>query len=299
MPKDKVLVPGVVTHASNIVEHPELIAERIMRFANLVGRENVIAGADCGFSSQALYTTEVHPTVIWEKFKAMREGAEIATRKLWAKRGGASRKKASRLVKPAKKKPIKARSRHAREERSIAYLSGSRLRALRRRRLAPPMPSRSVSSARSAVRRRPSATTCAMGSISGYGISGGRMAGRPVGVIYEDDTSKPEVGKQKTDKLIESDHVNFLTGYGFSNVLLASLFLGDAETFIVGANAGPRRSRANDVRRIFFSTSWQGDQAAQATASTSIRRASGHCSLSIPAMPPAKSRHRRESELRG
>jgi hypothetical protein len=70
----------VVTHASNIVEHPELIAERIIRFARLVGRENVIAGADCGFSSQAMYTTEVHPTVIWEKFKVMREGANIASR---------------------------------------------------------------------------------------------------------------------------------------------------------------------------------------------------------------------------
>jgi 5-methyltetrahydropteroyltriglutamate--homocysteine methyltransferase len=83
----KVLIPGVITHASNIVEHPELIAERIVRFARLVGRENVIAGADCGFSSQAMYTTEVHPTVIWEKFKAMREGANIASRQLWAKRG--------------------------------------------------------------------------------------------------------------------------------------------------------------------------------------------------------------------
>jgi 5-methyltetrahydropteroyltriglutamate--homocysteine methyltransferase len=86
VPQDKVLVPGVVTHASNIVEHPELIAERIIRFARLVGRENVIAGADCGFSSQALYNTEVHPTVIWEKFKAMRQGANIASRQLWGKR---------------------------------------------------------------------------------------------------------------------------------------------------------------------------------------------------------------------
>jgi 5-methyltetrahydropteroyltriglutamate--homocysteine methyltransferase len=84
VPEGKVLVPGVITHASNIVEHPELIAERIIRFARLVGRENVIAGADCGFSSQALYTTEVHPTVIWEKFKAVRQGANIASRQLWA-----------------------------------------------------------------------------------------------------------------------------------------------------------------------------------------------------------------------
>ncbi len=83
VPDGKVLVPGVVTHASNIVEHPELIAERIIRFARLVGRENVIAGADCGFSSQALYNTEVHRTVVWEKFKAMRQGADIATEQLW------------------------------------------------------------------------------------------------------------------------------------------------------------------------------------------------------------------------
>ena len=83
VPEGKVLCPGVITHASNIVEHPELIAERIVRFAKLVGRENVMAGADCGFSSQALYRTEVHHTVVWEKFKAMRQGADIATKMLW------------------------------------------------------------------------------------------------------------------------------------------------------------------------------------------------------------------------
>lgn len=83
VPDGKVICPGVITHASNIVEHPEIIAERILRFANLVGRENVIAAADCGFSSQALYRTEVHHTIVWEKFKAMRQGADIATKKLW------------------------------------------------------------------------------------------------------------------------------------------------------------------------------------------------------------------------
>jgi 5-methyltetrahydropteroyltriglutamate--homocysteine methyltransferase len=88
VPEGKVLVPGVITHASNIVEHPELIAERIIRFARLVGRENVIAGADCGFSSQAMYATEVHPTVVWAKFKAMRQGADIATEQLWGEAGG-------------------------------------------------------------------------------------------------------------------------------------------------------------------------------------------------------------------
>jgi 5-methyltetrahydropteroyltriglutamate--homocysteine methyltransferase len=79
----KVIIPGVVTHASNIVEHPELIAERITRFAKLVGRENVIAGSDCGFSSQATYNPEVHPTVVWAKFQAMAEGARLATKRLW------------------------------------------------------------------------------------------------------------------------------------------------------------------------------------------------------------------------
>jgi len=84
LPEGKVICPGVITHASNIVEHPQLIAERIIRFANLVGRENVIASADCGFSSQALYKTEVHHTVVWEKFKAMRQGADIASEQLWS-----------------------------------------------------------------------------------------------------------------------------------------------------------------------------------------------------------------------
>jgi 5-methyltetrahydropteroyltriglutamate--homocysteine methyltransferase len=85
IPAGKVICPGMITHASNIVEHPELIAERIMRYAKLVGRENVIAAADCGFSSQALYRTEVHYTVVWEKFKALRQGADLATKQLWGK----------------------------------------------------------------------------------------------------------------------------------------------------------------------------------------------------------------------
>ena len=84
LPEGKVLVPGVITHASNIVEHPVWIAERLVRFAKLVGRENVVAGADCGFSSQASYHTEVHPTVVWAKFEAMREGAQLATKQLWS-----------------------------------------------------------------------------------------------------------------------------------------------------------------------------------------------------------------------
>ena len=83
LPEGRALIPGVITHASNIVEHPELIAERLVRYAKLVGRENVLAGGDCGFSSQACYHTEVHPKVIWAKFEAMAEGARLATKQLW------------------------------------------------------------------------------------------------------------------------------------------------------------------------------------------------------------------------
>ena len=84
LPGGKILIPGVITHCSNIVEHPELVAERIIRYAKLVGRENVIGGSDCGFSSQATFTPEVDPTVVWAKFKAMAEGATIATKQLWS-----------------------------------------------------------------------------------------------------------------------------------------------------------------------------------------------------------------------
>jgi 5-methyltetrahydropteroyltriglutamate--homocysteine methyltransferase len=81
-PDGKKLIPGMIMHAINIVEHPELIAERLVRFANAVGSDNVMAGADCGFSSQATYKPEVHPTVMWAKFEAMREGADLAAKQL-------------------------------------------------------------------------------------------------------------------------------------------------------------------------------------------------------------------------
>jgi len=83
LPEGKMLIPGVITHTSNIVEHPEVIADRIERFARVVGRENVIAGVDCGFSSQASFTPDVHPTVVWAKFQALTEGAALATKRLW------------------------------------------------------------------------------------------------------------------------------------------------------------------------------------------------------------------------
>jgi 5-methyltetrahydropteroyltriglutamate--homocysteine methyltransferase len=82
LPEGKVLIPGVITHGSNFVEHPEAIAQRIGRFAQVAGRENVIAGADCGFASFST-TCEVHPTVVWAKLAALAEGARLATKELW------------------------------------------------------------------------------------------------------------------------------------------------------------------------------------------------------------------------
>ena len=84
LPEGKVLIPGVISHTTNLVEHPELIAERIVRFARLVGRENVIAGADCGFAASAVRFNDTHPSVAWLKFAALAEGARLATRQLWS-----------------------------------------------------------------------------------------------------------------------------------------------------------------------------------------------------------------------
>jgi 5-methyltetrahydropteroyltriglutamate--homocysteine methyltransferase len=81
LPDGKLLIPGVITHGSNFVEHPEAIAQRIGRFAQVVGRENVIAGADCGFASFST-TCEVHPTVVWAKLASLAEGARLATKEL-------------------------------------------------------------------------------------------------------------------------------------------------------------------------------------------------------------------------
>jgi 5-methyltetrahydropteroyltriglutamate--homocysteine methyltransferase len=84
-PAGMVLIPGVISHTTNLVEHPELIAERIVRFARIVGRENVIAGADCGFAASGIRFNDVHPTAVWLKFAALAEGARLATRQLWGR----------------------------------------------------------------------------------------------------------------------------------------------------------------------------------------------------------------------
>jgi len=82
LPPGKLLIPGVVTHSTNIVEHPELVAERLTRLARLVGRENVIAGTDCGFA-QGPFTRRVHPSVQWAKLRTLAEGARLASTELW------------------------------------------------------------------------------------------------------------------------------------------------------------------------------------------------------------------------
>jgi 5-methyltetrahydropteroyltriglutamate--homocysteine methyltransferase len=82
LPEGKILIPGVVAHTTNIVEHPELIAWRLATYARLVGKENVLAGTDCGFS-QGAFTPRVHASIMWAKLKALAEGAALATTRLW------------------------------------------------------------------------------------------------------------------------------------------------------------------------------------------------------------------------
>jgi 5-methyltetrahydropteroyltriglutamate--homocysteine methyltransferase len=88
LPPGKVLIPGVISHATNIVEHPELVAERIVRLAKIVGREHVMGGTDCGFA-QSPFARRVHPTIMWAKLQSLAEGARLATAELWGRRSAA------------------------------------------------------------------------------------------------------------------------------------------------------------------------------------------------------------------
>jgi 5-methyltetrahydropteroyltriglutamate--homocysteine methyltransferase len=108
LPKGKILIPGVVTHHTITVEHPRLVADRIVRFARLVGRENVIAGTDCGFA-QASFVVRQQPSVMWAKFETLAEGARIASAELWPKKtkaaargNGAKPASSTKRAKPAK-----------------------------------------------------------------------------------------------------------------------------------------------------------------------------------------------------
>jgi 5-methyltetrahydropteroyltriglutamate--homocysteine methyltransferase len=100
LPQDAVLIPGVISHATNIVEHPELVAERIVRLARLVGRENVIASTDCGFA-QVTYFARVHPSIMWAKLEALVAGARLASDALWRRSG----KPTARKPRPVRKRP--------------------------------------------------------------------------------------------------------------------------------------------------------------------------------------------------
>ncbi len=84
LPEGKIIVPGVISHSTPLVEHPELVAQRLIRFANIVGKENVIGGSDCGFASFAASEQEIHPRIVWAKFANLAEGARIASKELWS-----------------------------------------------------------------------------------------------------------------------------------------------------------------------------------------------------------------------
>jgi 5-methyltetrahydropteroyltriglutamate--homocysteine methyltransferase len=83
LPEGKTIIPGVISHSTPLVEHPELIAQRLVRFANCVGRENVMGGSDCGFASFAATEQEIHPSIVWAKFQNLAEGARLATKELF------------------------------------------------------------------------------------------------------------------------------------------------------------------------------------------------------------------------
>ena len=128
-PADTILIPGVVTHCSVLVEHRELVAERLMKFANFAGRENVIAGTDCGFATFA-GADEIEPSIVWAKLEEMVGGAEIASKRLRnvkkAAPAAASRK--------AKKKPAKrAASRTAVKGKSKAKAPAKKKAKAKRR----------------------------------------------------------------------------------------------------------------------------------------------------------------------
>ena len=82
LPDGRVLIPGVISHVTNVVEHPELVCERLVRLAKLVGREQVIAGTDCGFA-QGPFVRRVHPSIMWAKLQSLVEGAALASQQLW------------------------------------------------------------------------------------------------------------------------------------------------------------------------------------------------------------------------
>jgi 5-methyltetrahydropteroyltriglutamate--homocysteine methyltransferase len=109
LPLGKSLIPGVISHTTVLVEHPETVAQRLMRYADVVGRDNVIAGSDCGFATFAA-STEIHPSITWAKMLSLVKGARLASRALWAAKTG-GRKPAPRRAAPARRAVASARRR--------------------------------------------------------------------------------------------------------------------------------------------------------------------------------------------
>ena len=85
LPEDKVLIPGVIDNTTNFIEHPEVVADRIINYANVVGRERVIAGVDCGFATGVSANPAVDPNIAWAKLRSLEGGAEMATKELWGR----------------------------------------------------------------------------------------------------------------------------------------------------------------------------------------------------------------------
>jgi 5-methyltetrahydropteroyltriglutamate--homocysteine methyltransferase len=83
LPDDAIIIPGVITHTSVLVEHPEVVAQRIIRYARTLGKERVIAGSDCGFATNPGGVPEIHETIVWAKLQALTEGARLASKELW------------------------------------------------------------------------------------------------------------------------------------------------------------------------------------------------------------------------
>jgi 5-methyltetrahydropteroyltriglutamate--homocysteine methyltransferase len=98
LPEDRKLIPGVVSHQTNVVEHPELVAERLLRFASVVGRDRVLAGTDCGFA-QGPFVRRVHPSIQWAKLQSLAAGAKIASKALWKRAAPAQKRAAKRKAK--------------------------------------------------------------------------------------------------------------------------------------------------------------------------------------------------------
>jgi 5-methyltetrahydropteroyltriglutamate--homocysteine methyltransferase len=106
IPDGAVLIPGVISHSTVLVEHPELVAQRIARYARIAGRENVIAGSDCGFATFA-GSDEVHESIVWAKFDALAKGARIASKELWAKRTATPARAPAKKPSKGRKPPVR------------------------------------------------------------------------------------------------------------------------------------------------------------------------------------------------